>query len=214
MASPGWPRNYSHNENCAWNITVPPNKVSHPSYSDVTSVNILQRYSVLQVIRIRFTHLQLVVTSHEDYCDANSDRLQLIQVKDGEEQTSCVRPHTTEVLTASNQVFLRFRSNSNKDAQGFRAFYNAGIALARKKSGRYLYLCSIPSCFVQSGRATPSSPQKQATSRRQSGQTTTRTPPSAPGASRPSRTSECACTLHSSTLPFTHSTTAMTTLIT
>ena len=27
LASPGWPRNYSHHEECTWNITVPENKV-------------------------------------------------------------------------------------------------------------------------------------------------------------------------------------------
>ena len=76
-----------------------------------------------QIIRIKFTHLQLVATPNADDCDVSSDRLVF---QDGKNKPFCVKPYTKEVITKSNQAFLSFYSNSNRDAQGFRAFYTAG----------------------------------------------------------------------------------------
>ena len=76
---------------------------------------------LLQIIVLTFTHLQLAVTS-SSACDVTSDRL--VVVEQGSQ--SCIRPNTASHQTKTNQAFVMFYSNHEKDAQGFRAFYTAG----------------------------------------------------------------------------------------
>lgn len=99
FASPNWPRNYAHHENCVWNITTSRNKI----------------------IELRFTHFDLGLQS-SDQCSDEDDRL---MVTDSGYRPYCVKRNTKTVTTKTNSVSLQFLSNADVDAQGFRAFYRA-----------------------------------------------------------------------------------------
>lgn len=83
----------------------------------------------LQVIHLHFTHFELGLQS-ADPCKDTDDRL-VVTERGG--NPYCILPNTQKIVTKSNEVAVAFYSNSEVDAQGFRAFYSAGKAGNREK---------------------------------------------------------------------------------
>jgi len=102
FASPNWPRNYAHHEDCTWQITVQKHKV----------------------IKFHFTHLDLGLRTQSP-CARNDDRVTITESVPGGEDSLCVLPNTRYFSTRSNQAEVKFYTNSNTDGQGFRVFYTA-----------------------------------------------------------------------------------------
>lgn len=81
-------------------------------------------FAALQVILLWFTHFELGLQS-ADSCSATDDRLIITEAGF---KPYCVMPNTKKVVTKTNEVTLQFISNAQVDAQGFRAFYSAGMS--------------------------------------------------------------------------------------
>ena len=75
----------------------------------------------LQIINIRFTHLE-IGSVVDEACGEAHDRL--VVSEPGSQ--SCIKPHTLTYSTKGHQALITFTSNYHTDAQGFRAFYTAG----------------------------------------------------------------------------------------
>ncbi|KAK2164747.1 hypothetical protein LSH36_59g02015 [Paralvinella palmiformis] len=98
IASPNWPRDYAHYENCVWYITTTPHKVLH----------------------LHFTHFELGLQS-SDPCNGQDDRLMLEEAG----LKYCIMPNTKDINTKSHAVKLTFYTNGHVDARGFRMFYSS-----------------------------------------------------------------------------------------
>ncbi|XP_061188278.1 uncharacterized protein LOC133196384 [Saccostrea echinata] len=101
LASPNWPRNYEHNLNCSWTITVPKFKI----------------------IKISFTHLKLFKESLKS-CTQNSDRLLIVD----KQQVTCLENNVREFISQSNVIIISFITNDKGDAPGFRLQYKTDWA--------------------------------------------------------------------------------------
>nr|XP_011417151.2 uncharacterized protein LOC105320781 [Crassostrea gigas] len=111
LASPNWPRNYGHNLNCSWTITVPKFKI----------------------IKIHFTHLLLFGEAGQE-CTTGSDRLVIV---DKDNRRTCLKSNTREFTSRSNIITLRFLTNSAGDAPGFRLRYKTDWACGGHFSDLY-----------------------------------------------------------------------------
>ncbi|KAL3871672.1 hypothetical protein ACJMK2_039656, partial [Sinanodonta woodiana] len=100
LASPNWPRHYLHHLNCTWQIVVPKHRI----------------------IRVELYHLDLGPKG-QDPCDEHSDVLSFMDDVNGNED--CVASNLSEYVSHTNKLLIRFVTNANHDANGFRMFYTA-----------------------------------------------------------------------------------------
>ncbi|XP_048776860.2 uncharacterized protein LOC125681022 [Ostrea edulis] len=110
FASPNWPRNYEHNLNCSWVITVPKFKI----------------------IRISFTHLILSTESTES-CNQTSDRLLIVD----EDRKNCLGNNIREFVSQSNNITVILFTNEFGDAPGFHLQYKTDWACGGHYSTPY-----------------------------------------------------------------------------
>ncbi|KAL4218727.1 hypothetical protein ACF0H5_021315 [Mactra antiquata] len=102
FASPNWPRYYLHHLNCTWSIQV----------------------SEFKIIRFELYHLDLGYQT-EDTCDPENDILSFTETIQGKQLVTCVHNFQTQLSTLSNTATIRFTTNDDDDAQGFRIFYSS-----------------------------------------------------------------------------------------
>jgi len=62
-------------------------------------------------------------------CTDKVDRLVIEEPSAGGVKSYCVSASSKTIVTTSNQLIVRFITNGLGDAQGFRAFYDAGKRL-------------------------------------------------------------------------------------
>jgi len=84
--------------------------------------------AVLQVIRLRFSHVSLWGQSASDTAAAQtcSDVADRLTVEQRRRKPVCVTATTNTLTTRTNQATVRFVTNELGHALGFRAFYRAG----------------------------------------------------------------------------------------
>jgi hypothetical protein len=91
----------------------------------------LYRLLMSQIIKLEISHMSLwgQTTSDKAPCSDKDDRL-VIEEPSGGVKPYCVSASSKTITTKSNQLTIRFITNGLGDAQGFRAFYTAGINIA------------------------------------------------------------------------------------
>ncbi|XP_060071928.1 uncharacterized protein LOC132551801 [Ylistrum balloti] len=105
FASPNWPRNYYHNMECSWQITVPK----------------------FRIIKLEFSHFDL--GRHDnDECEEADDKLVIIDKADVDldhrRKVMCSVPKQSSYISLSNSLNVTFISNAFQDAMGFRVFFH------------------------------------------------------------------------------------------
>ncbi|CAL8311895.1 unnamed protein product [Merluccius merluccius] len=102
IISPNWPNNYAANRQCIYLIRLPPN----------------------EVVALNFTHMSL-----ESHSTCTFD---YVEVRDGREETDpligkyCGSTLPSPILSTSNTLWVRFKSDSSVHRAGFRAVYTVG----------------------------------------------------------------------------------------
>ncbi len=88
--------------------------------------------TALQVIKFRFTHLDLGLQGGSA-CRDQEDRVQIDWTDNwtDDARTVCVQANTKEIHVTSNTALVSFVTNSQIDAQGFRVFYSEGNVFIR-----------------------------------------------------------------------------------
>ena len=100
LHSPGWPNHYGHGRECIWKIVVPPG----------------------QQILLNFT-----VFSLEHHSDCNYD---FLEIRNGGQESSplvgryCGDRIPRTVPSFTNEVLLKFDSDSSLDAPGFEVYWD------------------------------------------------------------------------------------------
>ena len=89
---------------------------------------------VVQIIKLHFSHLSLwdqSTSSSSSTCSDNSDRVIIEEPPSTGLKPHCATPAGKTLTTKTNQLLVRFTTNSLGDEQGFRAFYSAGTSVLR-----------------------------------------------------------------------------------